>query len=171
MHPWLAAALPALVLLHILCAFGFVLAHGPSAYAMWRLRVEREPPRAAALLDMSTAATAAGWATLALLGVTGALLASAEHTWGLAWVWGSAAVLVAVSLSMSLLAARPFNEARHALGLRWFDGKRQREATHVVDEPAFHDALRTIRARAPAVLGIGVAGLVALVWLMVDRPA
>ena len=34
-------------------AFGFVLAHGASAFAAIRIRSEREPSRVAALLDLS----------------------------------------------------------------------------------------------------------------------
>lgn len=160
-----------LVLLHVLAAFAFVLLHGPSAYAMARLLREREPARVAALLDMSGAATPASWAALAFLGLTGLLLASMEHVWSLPWAWGSVVVLLVASFSMSWLAARPFNHARGALGLRWFDGRRQQPATGVVDLAAFEAALAMVRARTPATLVLGTLGLVALVWLMVARPA
>lgn len=169
-HPWLGAWIPLLVLTHVLAAFLFVLLHGPSVLAMWRLRRERATARAAALLDMSGVASGASWAAVAFLVVSGAALASTEHVWAQAWVWASAVLLVVVSLSMSLLAARPFNEARHALGLRWFDGARRQPETGLVDEAAFARALAMIRVRAPAVMGIGIAGLTALVWLMVRRP-
>ena len=170
MHPYLGDALRWLVLAHVVAAFFFVLFHGPSVYVMWRLRREREPVRVAALLDLSSASMGASWNAMGALAITGALLAATEDTWTLWWVWGSIVVLVVVSLSMSWLAARPFNHARSALGSRYFDGRRMQEETRVVDEAAFPAALRMIRARTPGALAIGAMGLLALVWLMVERP-
>src|SRR5688500_3700605 len=114
MHDLLGGWTRPLALLHVLSAFAFVLLHGPTAFVAWRLRTERDPARVAALLDLSGSASAASWAALVALGLTGAALASAEHAWSLPWVWGSVVVLLAVSASMSLLGARPFNEARSA---------------------------------------------------------
>lgn len=169
-HPYLGGALPTLVLLHVLAAFFFVLVHGPSVYAMWQLRRERDPVRAGALLDLSSAATGATWNAFGALALTGILVALAEHTWRLRWVWGSAVLFVAVSVSMSLLGARPMNHARGALGRKWFDGKRTQPETGIVDAPAFERATAMILARAPYVMIIGVGGLAGLVWLMVARP-
>ena len=47
MHRWW-------VLLHIAGAFGFLMAHGVSAYAVLRLRKERDPVRVSQLLEMSS---------------------------------------------------------------------------------------------------------------------
>jgi hypothetical protein len=46
-----------LVLLHVIGAFTFALAHGVSAGVALKLRGEREIPRVQALLDLSRAAT------------------------------------------------------------------------------------------------------------------
>lgn len=170
MHASLAQALPALVLVHVLSAFAFVLVHGPSVFALWALRRERDPARVAALLDASRAASSATWAASAAVGTTGLLLAAIQHAWRLSWVWGSIALFVLLAISMSLLGARPFNHARHALGLRWFDGSRSRAPTGVVDAAALEDALRMVRARAPALMATGLVGLAALVLLMVAKP-
>lgn len=170
MHPWLSAALPWLVPLHVAAAFAFVLVHGPSVFALWELRTARDPARIAVLLDLSGRGNAASWVAYAALGVTGLLLAAIQHAWGLPWVWGSIALVVALTLAMSLLGARPFNHARAALGLRWFDGKRTREPTGIVDAAALEQAMTMLRARAPALMVVGVAGLAGLVLLMVARP-
>lgn len=170
MHAYVGPALPWLVLAHVLGAFFFVLVHGASVYAMWQLRREREPARAAALLDLSSAATSASWNAFGALALSGLAVALAEHTWREPWVWGSALLLVAIALSMSILAARPFNHARHALGLKWFDGRRTQPETRIVDAAAFEAALARIRARVPLVMAIGVVGLALLVWMMVARP-
>lgn len=170
MHAWIGPALPALVTLHAIAAFLFILVHGPSVYAMWTLRTERDPARVATLLDLSGSAILHTWIAVALLATTGAALAAATHAWREPWVWGSAILLVGVSASMSLMASRPFNHARHALGLRWFDGRRGQPATGLVDAPAVERALAMVRARAPATLAIGLIALAAMVWLMVARP-
>lgn len=170
MDPWLAGALPALVVLHVASAFAFVLVHGPSVFALWELRTAREPPRIATLLDMSGRANAATWIAFAALGLTGLLVAAAQHAWREPWVWGSIVLVVATTVLMSLLGARPFNHARGALGLRWFDGRRTRQATGVVDVAALDEAMHMVRARATALTIVGLAGLAGLVYLMVARP-
>lgn len=169
-HSWLGAWLAPLALLHMLAALLFALLHAPSVHAMWALRAESDPARVGTLLDRSRRASAGSWIAFALLALTGTLLAAAQHAWARPWAWGSAIALVAVSLPMSLLAARPFNHARDALGLRWFDGTRVREPTGRVDAEALAAALRSIRARAPATTALGAAGLAAIGWLMVVRP-
>ncbi|HWH09187.1 MAG TPA: hypothetical protein VNX21_08305 [Candidatus Thermoplasmatota archaeon] len=158
-----------LVLLHVLGAFAFFLVHGVSAAVLLRLRSEREPAAVAALLRASGAANGWTWAAWGLLALTGGLLAATLHAWREPWVWGSVVVLVVVTGLMSPLAARAFNEARHAAGLPWFDGKGVRPAGPV-DPVALEAALATIRRRALPVTLLGAAGAVALVWLMVMRP-
>lgn len=171
MHAWLAAALPALVLVHVVSAFAFALVHGPSVFALWSIRGERDPARLAALLDLSRRANGASWSTFMVLGLSGLALAFAEHTWREPWVWGSAVVLVLLTLSMSFLGAQPFNHMRGALGLEWFTGKGVEPATGVVDLAALEKAHAMVRVRGPWVTAVGLVGLALLVWLMVARPA
>lgn len=168
-HPHLGAYFGPLALLHVLAAFAFVLLHGPSVAAMLQLRRERELAKVQALLTMSRSASQLSWIAWVALALTGALLAWTAHAWRAPWVWGSAVVLVATTLAMSPLAARAFNEARHAAGLPYFDGRREaRPSPH--DPVALARALDVIRARALPVTLVGVVGLAALVWLMVERP-
>ena len=169
MHPYLGAWYQTLVLLHVVSAFLFVLVHGPSIAALWRLRVERELPAVRALLDMSRAWSGYSWMAWGFLAVTGSALASVRHGWRAPWVWGSVVVLVLVSGAMSPLAARAFNEARHAAGLPYFDGKGMQPA-RPPDERALASALAVIRERSLAIAAIGFVGLALLVWLMVERP-
>lgn len=170
MHAW-PDFLPLrwLVLAHVLSAFAMLVVHAPSMGILLRLRTERDPAAVRALLDLSRNTTGWTWAAWAMLGLTGATLAFVEHTWGRPWVWGSAVVLGVVTGLMSPLAARAFNEARHAAGLPWFDGKGMRPAGPL-DPRALDAALAVIRQRAWAVTLLGTAGAVVLVWLMVMRP-
>lgn len=170
MHPQLGSSVGALALLHVLAAFVFVLLHGPSVFAMMRLRQERDLAKVQTLLALSRDASAYGWIAWVALGLTGVALTLATHTWHEAWIWGSALVLVATTLSMSPLAARAMNEARCAAGLAWFDGRGMQPAREP-DPTALAEALEVVRRRALPVLAIGSAGLALLVWLMVARPA
>lgn len=170
MHSYVGDWVRALVLAHVLSAFAFAVLHGPSVAILWRLRTERSLPRVQALLDMSRAWSTYSWVGWVALAVTGVALALAEHTWRAPWVWGSALVLVVVSLAMSPLAARPFNEARHAAGLPYFDGRGMTRAGPV-DDKELEVALGVIRRRSALIAAVGVVGLAVLVWLMVSRPS
>lgn len=170
MHAWLAGAIPALVLVHVLSAFAFALVHGPSVYVLWALRTEQDPARMGALLDLSRRSNGGSWVAYMALGLSGLALALVEHTWREPWVWASAILLVLLTLAMSAMGARAFNHARHALGLAWFSGRGVEAATGVVDGPLLEDARRRIRGSAPALVLLGSVGLGLLVWLMVRRP-
>ena len=105
----------------------------------------------------------------AFLALTGALLATIEHTWSRPWVWGSVVVLGVVSGAMSPVAARAFNEVRSAAGLPWFDGKGMR-APQPLDAAALERALAVVARRAWPTFAWGAAGAAVLVWLMTYRP-
>lgn len=172
MHAWAGLLLPHLrwlVLAHVVSAFALLVAHAPSMAIMMRLRRERDPGAMRALLDLSRAATAATWAAWGFLAATGALLAALEHAWGAPWAWGSALVLLLVSGAMSPLAAQPMNQLRFSLGLPYWGGRPHQEDG--AQPPADIDAARAALARrAPWVMAIGLAGALALLWLMVLRP-
>lgn len=155
-----------LVFAHVLSAIAFLLVHGTSVAAMLMLARTRHPEGARALLEMSRHSRGPMWIAWASLGATGALLALAQHAWRQEWVWGSALVLIVVTGVMSPLAAQPFNEARHALGLPFFGHAR----TAGQEPMPLEEALAQIRRRAPLVLAVGVTGAVLLVWLMSYRP-
>lgn len=169
MHPYLGDALRWIVLLHVLSAFGFALLHGPSVFAMFMLRSERELAKVQALLTLSRRSSELSWIAWSLLALSGLALAATEHTWRRPWVWGSIVVLVLVTGLMSPIAARAFNEARHAAGLPYFDGKGVRPAG-VASRADLDAALARIRARVPAIAALGVGGLAILLWLMVSQP-
>ena len=75
MHRWW-------VLLHIAGAFGFVMAHGVSAYAVLRLRKERDPVRVSQLLEMSSGSIGVMWNAIGLLLIGGVVAGFTGHFWG-----------------------------------------------------------------------------------------
>jgi hypothetical protein len=84
---------------------------------------------------------------------------------GRLWIWASIAVLVAMVVLMTPLAGRPMNRVRRALGLR---SERNGPGVDPAREPLSDDALTAARAalRPGLVALVGLAGTLALVWLM-----
>jgi hypothetical protein len=108
------------------------------------------------------------WAllTAVLLGVAAMVMAD----WvGRLWVWASIGVLVAMVLLMTPLAGAPMNRVRRALGLRW---ERNGPGPDPTREPLSDDDLIAARAalRPGLVVLTGLAGTLALVWLMEAKP-
>ncbi|HYN63583.1 MAG TPA: hypothetical protein VES36_03185 [Candidatus Limnocylindrales bacterium] len=108
-YPWIK-------LLHVIGAFGFVLAHGASAFAAMRIRDEREPARVAALLDLSGTSLGLMYASLLVLLAAGVTAGFVGAFWGRAWIWAAIGVLVIVVVAMYPLGSQhtPRSGARSA---------------------------------------------------------
>lgn len=96
-YPWI-------VLLHVIGAFGFILAHGVSAFVAFRLRSEREPVRVAAMMDVSTTSLALLYVSLLVLLVAGIAAGLVGGHFSRLWIWIALAVLVAVMIAMYMIA-------------------------------------------------------------------
>jgi hypothetical protein len=75
------------VLLHVLGAFAFVLAHGVSMLASFRLRGERDRARQAQLLELSGIGVGLMYIGLGVLLVAGIAAGFMGNHWGRAWIW------------------------------------------------------------------------------------
>jgi MFS family permease len=160
-YPWIVLAHVVLVIV----AFG---AHGVSAFAMLSARRETDRARLGAVLDLSTwSLGVAGWALLAavLLGIVASVIAG--H-FGRLWPWVSIVVVVVVFVAMTPMGAGPMGELRKALGLP----VRGDKAGDPPRQPASDAELAAAQARLrPEILGgIGLVGIVVLVWLMEFKP-
>jgi len=154
------------VFVHVLAAFGFVFAHGTTAFVAFRVRGEREPQRLVALLDLSTLSTGLMYWSLAALVAAGVAAGIMGGWFGQLWIWSALAVLVAVAIAMFALGSQYYNRVRHALGQRAWG----REAP---DPPPATPAelARLLDSRRPeAITAVGGAALVLLIWLMVFKP-
>ena len=158
-----------IVFLHVLGAFGFLLAHGTSFAVALRLRSERNPERVRALLDLSGGTLAMMYVSLLLLLATGIWAGFRGHWWGQGWMWASLGLLVVIALAMSILGSSHFNKVREAVGLpSLYDRKKQALRQDLLD-PDDLDAL--LRSWRPILVSIiGVTGLVVMLWLMVLKP-
>lgn len=158
---------PWLVFGHILGAFTFVLAHGVSMFVALRLRGERDPARAAALLDLSKSAVAiAAFAVIFLL-ITGVAAGFVGNWWGSRWIWASIAILVVLWGYMSFRGTMYLDAVRHAVGSVGVYDKKGTEPP--LADPAATTALLA-SARAMELAIVGGIGLVAILYLMVFKP-
>ena len=153
---------------HIVAVILSLTAHGASAFAMFRVRSERDPVRLAAILDLSGGSlmlASIGLLVAIGLGIVAAIVG--DH-FSKFWPWASIIVVVVVIGAMTPLAGIPMNRVRIALGMRVQGDK----PTDPPRQPGTPDelaaALAGIRPALPASIGIG--GIVVLAWLMRVKP-
>jgi plastocyanin/uncharacterized membrane protein len=154
MHRWW-------VFLHIAGAFGFLMAHGVSAYVTLRLPKERDPARVSQLLELSASSVGFMWNSIGLLLIGGIAAGFTGHFWGQGWIWAAIVVLVVVMAAM------------YAMGTTW--AKRLRTissamvgGTEAVSRLQFEGILRS--KRPYTIAAIGFVGLLAILWLMIFKP-
>jgi hypothetical protein len=151
-----------LVTLHLIGLVVFLICHAVSMWVAFRIRGEQDRGVIAALLGMSARGSQVMYLGFVLLGV-GGLGAAAIAGWLTApWVVASYVILVVTIIAMYAMGAGFYYPIREGL-----------EGTPKT--PRLHDdELRATLAgsRRPEVLaGIGLTALVALVALMVLKPA
>lgn len=154
MHRWW-------VFLHIAGAFGFLMAHGVSAYVTLRLPKERDPARVSQLLELSASSVGFMWNSIGLLLIGGIAAGFTGQFWGQGWIWAAIVVLVVVMVAM------------YAMGTTW--AKRLRTissamvgGTEAVSRSQFEEILRS--KRPYTIAAIGFVGLLAILWLMIFKP-
>jgi len=160
---------PLVVTGHVFIVMVALGAHGASALAMAAVQREADRARLAAILDLSVRAFSVASVALAaavLLGVAATIMGN--HG-GRLWVWVSIGALVVLMVLMTPLAGRPMNRVRRALGLR---SERNGPGVDPDREPLSDDELAAARAalRPGLVALVGLAGTLALVWLMEAKP-
>lgn len=162
-YPWI-------VLVHIVAAFVFVLAHGVSAFVALRIRHETDRTRLAALLDLSGGSLMTAGIALLVILVAGiwAAIADGHFGGGKYWAWASLGILIVTGGLMTPMAGNWMNRVRHAVGLRTQGDKK----TDPDPVPASDAELAAILAagRPHRIAVIGMVGLVALVTLMRFKP-
>jgi MFS family permease len=157
------------VFLHLAGVFGFLLAHGGSASVAVRLRKERDIGRIGGLLDLSGSTLGVLYGSILLLLVGGIVAGFQGHWWGFGWIWTALGVLIAMFAAMYLLASPYYNRVRVAVGVQTYDQRKKGIEPGPPQSPEEIDQI--LRSPQPfAVMGIGVAGLLVILWLMVYKP-
>jgi len=155
------------VLVHVLGAFAFVMAHGVSMLIAFRLRGEREPARQALLLELSGLSVGLMYIGLGVLLLAGILAAFMGGLWGRGWIWASLGILVAVIAVMYAVATPFYGRMRAAAGVPGSEAL----ATRFKPTPTPADLDGLAASSRPFVLAaVGGIGLASIVWLMVSKP-
>ena len=155
------------VLLHVLGAFAFVMAHGVSMLIAFRLRGERDPARQSLLLELSGLSVGLMYIGLGVLLLAGILAAFMGGLWGRGWIWASLGILVVVIAVMYAVATPFYGRMRAAAGV---PGTEQL-ATRFKPTPTPADLNALATSSRPFVLAaVGSIGLAVIVWLMLSKP-
>jgi hypothetical protein len=157
-----------LVYLHVASAFAFVMVHGVSAFAGFRIKAEADAERQRALLNLSAGTYGAMYASLGMTILTGVALGFGGGHWGSGWIWLALIVLVITAGVMSVFAMREYTPLRRALGLPYFANNRQQNPETPAAPEVIAGRLQAVRPMPLAV--VGIAGLAIILWLMLFKP-
>ena len=150
----------ALVFVHIVGVVVFAAAHGVSMFVAYQVRRQRDPRSVAMLLAMSKRAVLVSHGGMTLLGVGGLGAAAVGGLLLAPWVVASAIVLVAVAVTMGVVATPYYVGLRAIVGV---DG-----AAPSVDADELQR--RLVTTRPDILLAVGGIGALVLLWLMVSKP-
>jgi hypothetical protein len=160
-YPWV-------VLAHVIGAFGFILAHGVSAFAAFRMRADPRPETVASMMSASSMSFGLMYPSLIVLLVAGIAAGFMGDWWGRAWIWVSIGLLVAIATAMYLVGTTYYIRIRHAVGMGAPQDPKDTAPPTPVDAGELAALLASRRPELLALIGGG--GLVLLVALMELKP-
>ncbi len=161
MYPWI-------VFLHVIGVFLFLISHGGSAIVAFKIRGERNLERIRALLELSNYPLNIMWLSLLLILIPGIIAGFMGRWWSRGWIWAALGLLIAMAAGHWLLGSSYFNQLRQAVGLPWFDGRRERPAEQPLNQDEVAELISPSRAWQLALIGFG--GIVVITWLMMFKP-
>jgi len=157
-----------LVFGHVTAVVLAFAAHGVSAFAMFRVRRERDRVRLGAILDLSSSSLGIAGVGLLLAVVLGIAAAVVGNQFAKAWPWAAIGLVVIAFGAMTPLAAIPMNKVRRALAIPMAGDRAGDTAGPGGSEEELAIALAGIRPEIPAAIGVGA--IVLLGWLMRAKP-
>lgn len=159
-----------LVYIHVLATFAFLLTHGVSSVVALRLRNQRDPAVARAWLELNTSGSviAVLYGSLLVLLISGIISGFMGNWWGQGWIWLSLLLLIGIIVAMFIIGSKHYSQVRKALGMAWFDGRKE----HPAGEPASAEEIEALLTKAPAITltVIGFGGIAVILWLMMFKP-
>jgi hypothetical protein len=155
-----------IVLLHVIGAFVFALAHGVSIAVSLRLRMVKDRGEITGLLALSQLSVGGLYVGLVLLLVGGVWAGFAGDHWGHAWIWVALGILVVIMFAMYAIATPFYARMRVAAGV--VTDPSQIERAGPIGEG---ELVRMAASGRPlALAAIGGIGLLVILWLMVVKP-
>jgi plastocyanin len=150
------------VFVHVVGVLAFMASHGVSMGVLFKLRTERDPKAVNDLLTLSASATKWFYPAFLLLLAGGIGAGFALDVWGRAWIWVAIGILIVVILAMYGMATNYYRKVRLV-------ARAMSEGSQAVTPEQFDEVLTGSRPITIAV--IGIAGLLAILYLMVFQPA
>lgn len=157
-----------LVLVHVVSALVFVMAHGVSMMMMFKVYRERKYENLCNYLDISSSALHPAMLALHGIELSGIILTIMAGWWRMGWIWASLALFVGIGVVMHKYAASYMGSVRKAMGM-----VSQKELKKGVrPEPAPYEVLLEVVAAGQPKLTATLAGsmMAMLVALMVLKP-
>jgi hypothetical protein len=156
-----------IVFIHVLGGFLFMLGHGASAAAMFRVRTERSVEKLQAILDLSRSLNSFSNAALLVTLASGIVLGFMGRWWGDGWLWTALGLLVVMSILMAFLAAYYFGKLRWALGLP-VPGSKEDPPEEIASAEEIEEI--ALKGRPFLITAIGLVGWGLILWLMMFKP-
>ncbi|HET7677003.1 MAG TPA: hypothetical protein VFK38_04055 [Candidatus Limnocylindrales bacterium] len=151
----------AIVFLHVLSVLGFVLLHGISVAAMWRMRAAPSAAHVAAIFDVLPSSRPLR-VMLSVIVASGLLAGAMGGFLTTGWLWASLVLLVIIALVMWRLGGG-YYELIEAAVTPLLEGH---------DDAALLARFEAAKAswHVPLVSAAGLVGLALILWLMVAKP-
>jgi plastocyanin len=149
------------VLVHLVGVFAFLASHGVSMMITFRLQKERDPHHVASLLRLSSSTISVFYVSLGVLLAGGVVAAFLGNLWSYGWIWGALVILIVVSLAMYGMARPYYRRVRFVTAAIV-------EGSHAVTPEQYDSILGS--SRPMTIAGIGLVGLVAILYLMLFKP-
>lgn len=147
------------VFAHLVGAFGFLLAHGASVAITLRLPREHDARAIRVLLDLSAAMRGVMYGSLVLLLLGGITAGFMGDWWSRGWIWAALGILLLMLVAIM------------GVGVPYFRRLRQvAEASSAADAPTAELSTLLAAPQPWIVTGVGVGGLLVILWLMVLKP-
>jgi hypothetical protein len=149
------------VFVHLAGVFLFLLAHGASVSALFRLRKERDREKIRQLIQFSGSTIRLFYVSLLVLVIGGVAAGLQGHWFKYQWIWEAIGVLVVVSVAMVVIARPYYRKIAEATELR------PSGVPRVSDE----DLAARLASPTPMVVAVvGFVGLLVILWLMIFKP-
>jgi hypothetical protein len=160
----------AMVFIHAATILLFFIAHGASMAVAFRLKRERDPAAARALLDLST--WAMGWPTgiLVIIGLLTGIATGLMGGWfGQLWIWISLVLFIGVAGVMTPMASSRLRAVRAAAGTVPFEPFPRVRA--VAPDPNPAELSRLLDEWNPVPIAVlGLTTFLVILWLMLFKP-
>ncbi|MEO8612390.1 MAG: hypothetical protein ABI690_31130 [Chloroflexota bacterium] len=154
-----------IVLLHILGAVAFFMAHGVSAAMALRLRRETNLERLCTLLGLSEVAVPVMYFSLLVLLLAGIGAGIMGNWFVQGWIWAALVLLIVLGLWMGYYAQKHYSPIRQALGITY----RGRPGANPPASESEVAAL--VQATNPGMLtGVSFVVIAIILWLMIFKP-